>query len=505
MYVCLSIMVVPVAAQVPGSTSSDSSVTIQEPVEAVITGPQDIAVGRTIVLDASFSRAPGENVRYLWFIEGRNQPISDTVEAVFTPEVSGPITFRLSVRSTIEGVQVANETTHEVMAYDRKIVLVADASVSAEKLDIHRQAAAEAGVFLRILQPQTSPTTIGTDEAISQMLAEEASALAGAHGIVLWTEGITGLQSLVRVVQGDEELQAGIQNQNIIMITGRSLQTLARVARGPFTVLQPRQILLTRPEALNPLVSSESIDTFVQEITQRDIEYLRIDDSTAGIRPWNLLSSLVNAMIGRGVPGQTVILLLALPVIAMILTFLKQVVGITTFGLYTPSIIVLSFLVLGWPLGTMFLIFILIVSHMARELMSRWRLLYVPKMAVILTVVSVSLLILMGVSAYFGVTFSRETIFILLIMSTLSESFLNLKTEQGWMSAILGVFETIVAALICVFIVQWDLFQSFILAYPELLLLTVVADVLLGRWTGLRIMEYFRFREVFKHLQQQEE
>ena len=135
--------------------------------------------------------------------------------------------------------------------------------------------------------------------------------------------------------------------------------------------------------------------------------------------------------------------------------------------------------------------------------MKRWRLLYIPKVAIILTVVSVTLLLLMGISAFYSITFSRETIFILLIMSTLSESFLNLKTEEGWRSAIIGIVETIAAALICVFIVQWDVFQSLILAYPELILLTIIVDILLGRWTGLRLLEYIRFREVFKHLQEE--
>jgi hypothetical protein len=182
-------------------------------------------------------------------------------------------------------------------------------------------------------------------------------------------------------------------------------------------------------------------------------------------------------MLTKGVPSQTVILLLVLPVIAMILAFLKQIVGITTFGLYTPSIIALSFLALGWQIGVLFLCFIVATGYLTRMAMRRMRLLYIPKVAIILTVVSFTLLLLLGISAYFDVTFSRETIFILLIMSTLAESFLNLKTEQGWTSAILGIGETIMAALLCVFIVQWTLFQSIILAYPELLLLTIVVDV----------------------------
>ena len=35
--------------------------------------------------------------------------------------------------------------------------------------------------------------------------------------------------------------------------------------------------------------------------------------------------------------------------------------------------------------------------------------------------------------------------------------------------------------------------QSLVLAFPEILLATVVFDVVLGKWRGLRLLEYVRF------------
>lgn len=491
--------VTPVFAQSDEGSSSSAAALV-----GVITGPDDVAIGRTIVLDATVNRSSGSILGYRWFVAGKPQPISETVEAVYTPETAGSVVFRLVITATTPDAEVeTSEITHVVNVYNRKIVLVAGASVPPEKLVMHQKIAAEAGVFLRILRPNPSTSPLGDEEALSALLSEQADSFAGANAIVLWTGGISGLQSLQRAISGNAELLAGMNNQTVVLLTDGSLQTLARTARGQYSVLRPQQIVLTRKEAIDPLLRAASVDQFLQEIQMRDMENIIINASTAGLRPWNILSSLVNTMLTKGVPSQTVILLLVLPFIALILAFLKQVVGITTFGLYTPSIIALSFLALGWMLGVFFLLFILLTGYATRALMKRWRLLYIPKVAIILTVVSFTLLILMGISASYGITFSRETIFILLIMSTLTESFLALKTEEGWRSAIIGVIETIAASLICVFIVQWDVFQSLILAYPEIVLLTVLFDVILGRWTGLRLLEYIRFKEVFKHLQEE--
>ena len=109
----------------------------------------------------------------------------------------------------------------------------------------------------------------------------------------------------------------------------------------------------------------------------------------------------------------------------------------------------------------------------------------------------------MGIGAAFDFTIGRDTVFILLIMSTLSESFLAMKAEEGWTGALIGVGETILAAIICVIIVSRPIVQSILLAYPEVILLTIIIDIGLGKWTGLRLVEYFRFREVFRHLQEE--
>lgn len=488
------------ALAVTGDIVSDRQV-----VTPVISGPDDIAVGRTLVLDASSSVGIGENTTYEWFRDGVEVPISKTVEAVYTPEEPGMTVIRLVLTTTINGIEVIAETEKEIIVYERKMVMLADTTVPEDKLQIHRQTAAEEGIYLRILQPRNAASLpLSADEPMIRLIKDESESLSGAEVIIIWSEGITGLQALMRAIEDNSERQQGIKNQTIVLISNRSLQTLGRTAHGPFAVLRPQSILITRKVALNPLFTTPDIESFVSELEQRDNDYLIVDESTAGIRPWNLLSSLVNYMLTHGVSSQTVILLLMLPVIAMVLAFLKQVVGITTFGLYTPSVIALSFLFLGWHIGLLFLVFIIATGYITRAFMRHWRLLYIPKVAIIITVVSITLLLMLGVGTFFNIILGPDTIFVLLIMSTLSESFLNVKTEEGLYSALLGTGETIMAALLCVFIAQWTWLQSIVLAYPELILFTIVFDVILGRWTGLRLVEYIRFHEVFKHLQEEE-
>lgn len=474
-------------------------------IQAVITGPTDIAVGRTIILDASSSRVAGDKTEYRWTIDETKQAIGRNVEAIFTPEKTGVLTFRLVLKTTgLSGKPEEAEALHSVTVFKRKIIILADDSVAPEKLSTHANEAMKDGVFVKVIQTPPGTPRLLVEDVLMKMLSEDKNALSGADAIVIWTEGIPGLQALMRAVQSDPERQAAIHNQSIVMLSEGSLSTVARTTQGALTLLDPADIIITRSEAINPLVNAADMDEFRAAIKTRDIGSLTLSSASAGLQPWDFMSILVNYLLSHGVSAQAVILLLILPIIATIFAFLKQIIGITSFGLYTPSIVALSFLALGWQIGLLFLLFILIMGYLTRSAMKRWRLLYIPKVAIILTVLSFTLLLLVAIGTAAGLAFPRDTVFILLIMSALAENFLNLKTEEGWRSAILGIAETVFGSLLCVFIVQSDWLQSTVLAYPELVLLTIFVNIGLGRWTGLRLVEYFRFREVFKHLQEEE-
>jgi len=70
------------------------------------------------------------------------------------------------------------------------------------------------------------------------------------------------------------------------------------------------------------------------------------------------MSYLVGFMIDRGIPSNSIKLILMLPIIVTMIAFMKQVVGVTTLGVYTPSILALSFIAIDLRYGL--LIFVII-------------------------------------------------------------------------------------------------------------------------------------------------
>ena len=56
-----------------------------------------------------------------------------------------------------------------------------------------------------------------------------------------------------------------------------------------------------------------------------------------------------------------------------------------------------------------------------------------------------------------------------------------------------------ILSIIGFLLADWVLFKTTMLAYPELILLTLIINYLVGKFAGLRLMELIRFRKVFKH------
>jgi len=212
------------------------------------------------------------------------------------------------------------------------------------------------------------------------------------------------------------------------------------------------------------------------------------------------MNSIIAAAIARGIPEKTIVLLLLLPIIATIVAIIRQIIGFKTFGIYVPSILTIVFLDVGLGPGLIVFLAILFTGTFFRYLLKKVRLLYLSRMALVLTLVGISVILLFLLAAYLGInSITRMSIISVLIMIILVERFVNAQIERGFEDAATLTLETLAISVVGYFILVWQSLQNFILHYPWIVLIIILLNLILGRWSGLRLMEYIRFREVLRH------
>lgn len=212
---------------------------------------------------------------------------------------------------------------------------------------------------------------------------------------------------------------------------------------------------------------------------------------------------IIQYLINNSVPRETIILLLMLPIAATIIAFARQIIGVKGFGIYTPLIISFAILATGLKYGLVFFSVIILTGTVARFLAKRFRLLYLPRMALVLTAVAAAMLFLLGVGAFYQKKgLIAASIFAILIMITLVEKFVAAQIERGTTKAIILTAETLLLSVVCFWVISWEWLQNLVLLYPLWIIIsTGIINVFLGKWTGLRLSEYFRFREVIRNVE----
>jgi len=212
------------------------------------------------------------------------------------------------------------------------------------------------------------------------------------------------------------------------------------------------------------------------------------------------ISPIVNFFIYEGVPLETISLILILPIIATFIAFLRQVLGIKAFGIYTPLLIIFAFLATdGLRYGIAIFIAVILIGMAMRFVLRPFRLLYLPRVAIMVSVVAILILLILVIGGNMKRTgLASVSIFPILIMITLVEKFITVQIEKGNKTALILAFETLVISIAGFYIASWKFLIDFLITYPWITLLTIPFNIALGKWTGLRLSEYFRFRNVIK-------
>ncbi|HCC84665.1 MAG TPA: hypothetical protein DEP87_03200 [Candidatus Pacebacteria bacterium] len=212
----------------------------------------------------------------------------------------------------------------------------------------------------------------------------------------------------------------------------------------------------------------------------------------------NPLQHAIRGAIDRGLPANLIVLLILFPLVASAIAASRHVIGLTGFGIYIPAVLAVAFVSTGLLTGVITFLAILIAAIITFKVIKRLKLPYLPRTAMLLWGLSVFILLLLIVSTYLSVQFLISiSIFPLLIMMLLSENFMETQLFNSQKEAIQLTLETLILAIACSLFMGWETVQKFVLLWPELTLLMIaITNMSLGRYTGLRLLEYWRFQSI---------
>jgi len=301
-----------------------------------------------------------------------------------------------------------------------------------------------------------------------------------------------------------------LKDKTVILIADGNLQAIERVSRNSFSSIGAHQIILTGAAAVMPqdsqdqsLLEASNSAELSGILTNRKLAFAEVN-TQENIGIGNFMLAIINYLRQRGMPDTSLFLLLCIPLIVTIISFFRQFIGIATLGIYSPTVFTIVFLAIGGIVGSATFIIIGLASIFIRRILRSIRIMYVPKMALVLigtTIVMILLFVIATIFNYQG--FITIDILPLILLLTMGERVISLELERGLRSASVLFIETLVVSLAAYFLL--DSQRTNILAYPEIALLMIPLNYFIGKWTGLRISEVLRFRDLIDTVEQDTE
>lgn len=209
------------------------------------------------------------------------------------------------------------------------------------------------------------------------------------------------------------------------------------------------------------------------------------------------ITNIYSAFERVGISQNLLKILLMIPLGALVIVIFRNVIGIETFGTFLPALIAAASRETGLLWGLIGFTLIIITSSLVRRLLDWVHLLHSPKMAIMLTTIVVVMLLMTVFGVQFGLfDLAHITLFPIAILAITAERFAILEVEQGWRKALFITFNTSIV-IAAAYVVMDSLFlQSMILAFPELLFVIIALNLWLGKWIGMRVSEFYRFRKL---------
>jgi len=232
------------------------------------------------------------------------------------------------------------------------------------------------------------------------------------------------------------------------------------------------------------------------QIRRHLVSNATLDESTQA-PPW--ASARLWELFGRiGIPLELLRVLIMLPLGAMVTVIFRNVVGLRVFGTFLPALVAVACRGTGLSWGLLGFAMLLAVVGVARFVLTRMNLLHTPKLAIMLTLVILTMIGLSAGAVDFGVgRLGYLSLFPIAVTTLTTERFAITVEEESWVEALRVALQTALVVAACYAVMESAAMQSVFLAFPELLLLVLAVDIWLGRWMGLRLTEYRRFASLF--------
>ncbi|NDY71916.1 hypothetical protein DO021_07605 [Desulfobacter hydrogenophilus] len=206
--------------------------------------------------------------------------------------------------------------------------------------------------------------------------------------------------------------------------------------------------------------------------------------------------SLLNLPIQNQIIYRVILLI---PLGALLVVIFRNIIGIKTFGTFMPVLIALSFRETQLLWGIILFSLIIAIGLAIRFYLENLKLLVVPRLSAILIAV---IIIIAGLNIFtynMGLPLGLSvSLFPIVILAMAIERMSIVWDERGPGEALSQGLGTLFVSAVIYYVIKNQIVEHIMFFFPELLFILFGITLLLGRYSGFRLIELYRFKEFIR-------
>lgn len=346
-----------------------------------------------------------------------------------------------------------------------------------------------------------------SEEEFLKKINSSLDDIKASKTIIINTNNFDGIFQILWEINHSDEIE--LRNKTIYLITDINKNFLKRTLAKYIKLIGVEKIYtLPQDELLNFMTAL----SFEKEIG--DQMYITSFSLTFQETPKLLLVSyLIDNLISNWFPIDLIAIILLLSVGALIVSIFRQIIWFSSFGIYSPILFALSIAALGIPISVGLLFIWALAKIITNIFCRKIYLLHNAKTTMLIILYFLFLITIVSLDNIFKTNLIQINIFTT-VFSLFPIVFIIIVTDkvfnEGFKIFNWGWVFSFTEFLIISFIVR-GLFnriwlKQLLLSYPEIIILILILNILIWRFTWLQILEYFRFMPMIsRHLEGEEE
>ncbi|MFV0627394.1 MAG: UUP1 family membrane protein [Alphaproteobacteria bacterium] len=187
------------------------------------------------------------------------------------------------------------------------------------------------------------------------------------------------------------------------------------------------------------------------------------------------------------------------PLAILMIVFIRNIIGLPTMGTFTPMLIAMALTQTGFVNGMIAFAIIIAIGMVLRTLLSKLNLLLVPRISAVVIFVIIIMQIMTVVGYRLKLDFGQSSVFFpLIIMAWIIERASITWEEDGVLNATREIVFTVITSVVTYFVIQDEYIRHIMFAFNEINLVILFIVMLLGTYTGYRLLELKRFAPLIK-------